>query len=292
MRHSPRHRLAVLIAGAVLLAACTTPDDSARARRIVSLSPSATEILFAIGAQDQVVAVDGLSDFPAEAKRKADNELMAINPNVHDVMRHKPDLVILTEDTGAPLGKGIAAELRGQGVEIFIEKAPANLDEVYAEIQTLGDKTGHVPEARAKIREMRQKILNIVTAIPRGTAERRYFHEIDKNFYTATSKTFVGSIYSMFNLRNIADGFDIEGKGYPKLTSAQVISENPEFIFLADTKCCGQNFKTVMARKEWGKISAVRNGRVIELDDDLASRWGPRLTDLLQVISDALEKSR
>jgi iron complex transport system substrate-binding protein len=290
--HSPWRKIVTAFSGVLLLAvSCSTPGAETPLRRIVSLSPSATEILFAIGAGDQVVAVDGLSDFPPEAKRKADDDLVAINPNIDDIMNHSPNLVILTEDVGTPEDKGISIELRKRGVEVFIEKTPSGLDEVYAEFHALGAETEHVSEARAKVREMRGRIANIVAMAPKPATERRYFHEVDTGFYTATSKTFIGSIYAIFNLRNIADGFDTEGNGYPKLTSAQIISEDPEFIFLADAKCCGQNFKTVRARKGWSKISAVRNGRVIELDDDLASRWGPRLTDLLERISTTLSQT-
>ena len=114
-----------------------------------------------------------------------------------------------------------------------------------------------------------------------------YYYELDNTYYSVTSNTFVGQIFSLFGLSNIADGVE-EGNDYPHLSAEVIVSADPDFIFLADTKCCGQTAETVAARDGWGTMKAVTSGKVIELDDDVASRWGPRVVELVQSIASAL----
>lgn len=203
---------------------------------------------------------------------------------------------IRIEDTGkmVPLRPEITTIGRGRGVDIrlndpsvsrlhaeFIRRGP------YLYVVDLGlSRNGTREEEAEKLAStMRQRIDEIVRRTTKAATIRSYYHELDNTYYSATSNTFIGSIYTMFGLRNIADKFDSEGSGYPKLSVKNVVAANPDIIFLADTNCCGQNAATVAARPGWEKISAVRNKRIVALDDDIASRWGPRLVDLVQVIS-------
>jgi len=119
-----------------------------------------------------------------------------------------------------------------------------------------------------------------------------YYYELDPTLYTVTSKTFVGSIFSMFGLTNVADAADPDGAklGYPQLSPEALVADNPDTIFLADSKCCQQSPQTVAARKGWSGITAVRTGQIFTLDDDIASRWGPRTVDLVQSVADAVVK--
>jgi iron complex transport system substrate-binding protein len=107
-----------------------------------------------------------------------------------------------------------------------------------------------------------------------------------------TSKTFVGSLFALFGLKNVADPADADGAkgGYPQLGPEALIDANPDMVFLADSKCCKQSLATVKARPGWAAVAAVRNGQVIALDDDVASRWGPRIVDLVRTIADAVNK--
>jgi iron complex transport system substrate-binding protein len=130
-----------------------------------------------------------------------------------------------------------------------------------------------------------------VSDTPRSIAPLSYYHELDTELYSATSKTFIGSVYSMFGLTNIADPADLDAGGYPKLSAEHVLKSNPDLIFLGDTKCCGQNAQTVGARPGWNTVKAVQSGNVVALDDDLASRWGPRIVDLVRAVSDAVRKA-
>ena len=270
----------LLLLLAVAAAGCgrdrSTSPEPAPARRIVSMSPTATEMLFAIGAGSQVVAVDSNSNYPKEAPR---TDLSAYQPNLEAIAGYKPDLVVYSDDPGE-----LAAGLRKLGIKSLAEPAATSLDDTYAQLDQLGRATGHVAEAGKLTATMKAEIAKIVAA---GRPERHltYYHELDKNLYTATSRTFIGQLYSLLGLENIADAADKDKSGYPQLSAEYVVKADPDLIFLADTKCCGQSARTVAARDGWDRIAAVRSGGVVELDDDVASRWGPRVVDFLKIIS-------
>src|ERR687895_1481156 len=102
------------------------------------------------------------------------------------------------------------------------------------------------------------------------------YHELTTDYYSASSRTFIGQVYRLFGLRNVADAAADANSGYPKLSAEHIIASNPDVIVLADSKCCGQSYATVAARPGWQTIKAVRNRRVVRADDDVVSRWGPR----------------
>ncbi|MBK6014993.1 ABC transporter substrate-binding protein [Streptomyces sp. MBT53] len=278
----------LLLAG--LLTGCD--DKPSEHMRIVSLSPTATEILYAVGADDDVVAVDGLSDYPPQARQKSVDKIHAINPDIGEIMRYKPSLVILADYTGSDGGKGIISELRDRKVKVYLERTPSDLTGAYTSIEKIGELTHHTTQANDIADHMRKKIGNLVRSTPSPPRDTRYYHEIDNSYYSATSHTFIGSVYAEFGIQDIADPYDVEGSGYPKLTPRQIISADPDLIFLADTRCCGQNLKTVRERSGWKAIKAVRSGKVIEIDDDVSSRWGPRLVDFVEAISKTLKKGQ
>jgi iron complex transport system substrate-binding protein len=271
----------LLLALALALAGCgqdgaTSEETKPTPQRIVSLSPTATEMLFAIGAGGQVVAVDSNSNYPKEAPR---TELSAYEPNIEAIAGYKPDLVVYSDDPGE-----LAAGLSKLGIPALQQPAATKLDDTYAQLDELGKATGHEAEAGRLVTTMRAEIEKIAGA-DRPERPLTYYHELDKNLYTATSKTFIGQLYAQLGMENIADPADKEGTGYPQLSAEYVIKADPDLIFLADTKCCGQSARTVAARDGWDQVTAVKTGGVVELDDDVASRWGPRVVDFLKVIS-------
>ena len=245
-------------------------------QRIVSMSPTATEMLFAIGAGRQVVAVDSNSNYPGEAPK---TDLSAYQPNIEAIAGYKPDLVVYSDDPGE-----LAAGLGKLAIPALQQPAAAKLDDTYAQLDQLGRATGHVAEAGKLTATMKAEIAKIASA-DRPERPLTYYHELDKNLYTATSKTFIGQLYGQLGMKNIADAADKEGGGYPQLSAEYVVKADPDLIFLADTKCCGQSASTVAARDGWDQITAVKSGGVVELDDDVASRWGPRVVDFLKVIA-------
>lgn len=250
-------------------------------QRIVSLSPSHTEMLFAIGAGEQVVAVDSLSTYPAETEAVL-TDLSAFEPNVEAISAYEPDLVVISDDSS-----GISGQLAAIGIDTWIGLAPTTLDEVYEQIAELGDRVGRAEGAEALVSDMSSSIDEIVSGAPALDEPLTYYHELDDTYFSVTSNTFIGSLYSMLGLRNIADATEGD-TDYPQLSAEFIVTQDPDLIFLADTKCCGVSADTVAARPGWEGLTAVTNGNVIEMDDDIASRWGPRVVDYLRAIADAV----
>ena len=256
------------------------PDDAPAFQRIVSISPTATEMVFAIGAGDLVVAVDQFSYYPEEAPV---TDLDGWNPNVEAIAAYDPDLVVM--QTSGDVG----ANLEALGIEVWAHDAPVVFDDVYVQIEQLGEVTGQTDEAAALVAGMQAEIAELVAAAPDASG-LSYYHELDNTLYTVTSSTFIGQVYSLFGLANVADPADADGSawGYPQLSDEYLVDADPDVIFLADTLCCGQNAETVAARPGWDQLSAVRDGLIVELNDDIVSRWGPRLVDFIAAISGVL----
>lgn len=251
----------------------------ARPTKIVSLSPTATEILFAIEAGDQVAAVDDQSNYPEDAPV---TDMTGFSPNIEAIAALGADLVVLGFDPGE-----VVAALDAVGIPAIVHPAAVDLDDAYTQIEQLGAATGHVAEAAAVVAGMRENIARIAGETDAGGAT--YYHELDPTLYSATSATFAGAIYGMLGLVNIADAApDPDGFGYPQLSPEHIVSEDPDLVFLADTKCCGQNTATVADRPGWNTMRAVQRGTIVELDDDVASRWGPRVVEFMETVAAAI----
>ncbi|SPT63654.1 ABC transporter substrate-binding protein [Actinomadura madurae] len=253
----------------------------ARPKRIVSLSPTHTETLFAIGAGPQVVAVDEYSNHPANAPK---TKLSGFKPNAEAIIAYKPDLVVLSDDLN-----GVVKALEKVKVPVLLEPAATKLDDAYDEIIDLGQATGHTAEAKKVTDDMRASIQRTVAASSKAKG-LTYYHELDQQLHSVTSQTFVGQVYGLFGLQNIADKAGKASGGYPQLSREYLLKQDPDLIFLADTKCCGQNAAALAKRPGWSDLEAVKGEGVVELDDDIASRWGPRLPEFVKAIGDAAQK--
>jgi iron complex transport system substrate-binding protein len=258
-------------------AASTTTTASASPERIVSLSSTGTEMLFAIGAGKQVIAVDDQSNYPATAPK---TELSGFKPNVEAIATYKPDLVVITDSA-----EEIKAGLEAIGAAVFVQPAAKTLQDANDQLRDLGNVTGHATEADAVAKKMQADLTELKASLPTGAKGLTYYHELDNTYFSATSKTFIGSVYSLLGLKNIADEADKQGTGYPQLSAEYVLQSDPDLVFLADTKCCQQSAATVGQRPGWANMKAVKNGGVVELDDDIASRWGPRIVEYVRVVA-------
>lgn len=252
----------------------------AEPQAIISLSATATEMLFAIGAGDQVEAVDDTSNFPSEAPT---TELSAYEPNVEAIAAYDPDLVVISDDID-----DLVASLDTLEIPVLHEPAATDLGDTYDQIEDLGLATGHPDEARELVIEITLEIEEMVAEAPVYVEAPTYYHELDPTYFTATSETFIGELYGLLGLENIADPADKGGSGYPQLSAEYIIDADPDLIFLADAKCCDQNAETVGDRPGWQRLTAVQEEHVVELDDDVASRWGPRIVEFLRVVAEAL----
>lgn len=254
----------------------------ARPKRIVSIDPTATEMLFAMGAGSQVVAVDSLSNYPAEAPK---TDLSAFKPNAEAVVGYTPDLVIMAHDSN-----GAVAALEKLDVPVLLLPAAKDLADSYAQETTLGTVTGHPDAATTLVSTTKKRIAAAVASVQKPTTPLKIYHEIDQNYYSATSDTFLGGIYTLFGLKNIADGAKnaASSGGYPQLSAEYVVTSAPDLIVLADSQCCGQSPQSVSQRPAFAAVPAVKNHRVIAIDDNIASRWGPRTADFAEAVAKAL----
>jgi iron complex transport system substrate-binding protein len=255
----------------------------AQPQAIVSMSATATEMLFAIGAGDQVIAVDSTSDYPADVPT---TDLSAFEPNIEAIAGYEPDLVVASDDIN-----DLVAGLDTLGIPVLLEPAAAGIDDTYTQIEQLGAATGHVGEAAELVGQMKSDIDDILADLPEVDEPLTYYHELDDTLFSVTSGTFIGQLYGLAGLQNIADqaegGVDAL---YPQLSAEFIVSEDPDMIFLADAECCGVNADTLAARPGWADLAALRNGGVVELDEDIASRWGPRIVDFLRTISESINQ--
>ena len=249
---------------------------AAKPVRIVSLSPTATEDLFAIGAGKQVIAVDDQSNYPARAPV---TKLSGYTPNAEAIAAYKPDLVVASLDSN-----GLLKALAKLGIPALLEPPAANLAAAYGQIQDLGKATGHTAGAAATVKALKRRIAAIAAAAPKSS-KLSFYEELSPDYYSATSSTFGGQVLELLGLRNIADAAAKSGSGYPKLSGEYIVSANPDLIVLADTKCCGQTAAKVESRPGWSTIAAVKNGGIVPVSDDVASRWGPRIVDFMQAVA-------
>ncbi len=261
----------------------TEPDGSSvtiahQPRHIVSLSPTATEMLFAVGAGPQVIAVDDQSNYPVNAPK---TKLSGFTPNLEAIAAYTPDLVVASDDVS-----GLVHGMQALNIPILIEPAAKTVDDSYLQINQLGIATGHSAEADSLVSKMRSQIKAFVALVAHPQSRQlKVYHELDNTYYSATSATFIGQVYRLLGVTNIADGAAGGAPDYPQLSAEYIVSSNPDLIVLADTKCCNQSLSTVAARPGWSVISAVKSGQVVGVDDDVASRWGPRLIDFLQAVA-------
>jgi iron complex transport system substrate-binding protein len=238
-------------------------------------------MLYAIGAGEQVLAVEDFSNYPPEAAAKMQG-LSGYEPNVEAIVGLEPDLIV-TDGTNPDF----LAQLDSLEIAHWEGPAAVSFDDVYAEIEQLGVVTGHEPEAAELVDNMRNEVEAVKAGLPVMEAPLTYYHELDDTFYSVTSDTFIGAVYGEIGLVNIADAVG-DGNPYPQLSAEFIIAQNPDLIFLACTIYCGETAATVAARPGWDSLDAVRTGSVIEMNDDVASRWGPRIVEYLRTAGEAV----
>lgn len=254
-----------------------------RPEAIISLSAVATEMLFEIGAGQQVVAVDDQSNYPPEAPM---TDLSGFTPNLEAILSFEPDLVIVTFDPG-----DLVAGLEAAGVPVVLFGAAVTIDDVYRQIEALGTATGNLEAAEDVNESIRSELDELVVESASLGEDVTYYHEIDDTYYTVTSSTFFGEIYGLFGMINIADPADEDGSafGYPQLSAEFIVSQDPDILFLADT-LYGVSADSVAQRPGWDAMTAVQNGNIVELDSNVASRWGPRIVEFAESIATALRE--
>jgi iron complex transport system substrate-binding protein len=256
--------------------------DIEPAEKIISLSPTATETIFALGAEGRLLAVDDQSNFP-EGALSLQAGLSGFEPNIESIAALQPDVVL--HDGTVP---GFADQLESLGIRSWVGAAATTFDDIDQQILELGALTDTGPAAQALVLQIDASIQQIVDSTTLPAEPLTYFHELDNTLFTARSDTFIGQVYGLFGMRNIADRAE-DASDYPQLSAEFVISSDPDLIFLADADY-GESPETVAARPGWADLQAVRNGTVIPVSADITSRWGPRVVDFVQLVADSIAK--
>jgi iron complex transport system substrate-binding protein len=251
------------------------------AERVVSMTDAATEDLFAVGAGRQVVAADSYSTYPKDAPT---TKLSAFDPSAEAIATYRPDLVVISDNV-----HNIGSQLAALHIPVLLLPAPANLNGAYAQMQELGAVTGHQAQAGRLVAHLKQRVATIVKSVKRTNPPLTVYHELDQTYYSASSRTFVGQIYSLLGLRNIADKAP-KASAYPQLSSEYILAADPDVIVLADTVCCGQSVNTIDKRPGWNQLTAVKDHDVLAVNDTIASEWGPRIVDFLAEVAREVRK--
>lgn len=249
----------------------------ARPERIVSLSATATEMLFAVGAGEQVVAVDSFSNYPPEVPT---TDLSGFQPNIEAIAGYEPDLVLISYDPG-----GLVDGLKALGADVIVYSAAATLDDAYDQMEAVGAATGHSDEAEDVTADIERKIDEIVSSLDLPSEPLTYFLELDPNYYSVTSDTFIGQVFALAGLESMADAAG-GTSSYPQLSEEYILDQNPDFIILTD--CCDGSLEVVAARPGWRELDAVQGERVLVFSADVTSRWGPRVVEMLETVSEAV----
>jgi iron complex transport system substrate-binding protein len=251
------------------------------AERVVSLTDASTEDLFAVEAGKQVVAVDQYSTYP---KGVPTTKLSAFDPNVEAIATYRPDLVVTSQNV-----HHIGSQLAALHIPMLYLPPPTNLSGAYTQMQQLGAVTGHQARAAKLVSSLKHRVASIVASVKRVKPPITVYHELDQTYYSAGSRTFVGQIYKLLGLKNIADKAP-KASAYPQLSGEYIVAADPDLIVLADTVCCGQSINTVKRRPGWKQITAVKDGDVLAANDTVASEWGPRIVDFLAEVATDVRK--
>jgi iron complex transport system substrate-binding protein len=248
------------------------------------MSPTATEMLYAIGAGSQVKAVDSYSDYPKNAPH---TKLNAEDPNVEAIVAYKPDLVVVAGDT-----TGLTAQLAKFGIPVLSDPAATDTEPGVPAVRRA--RRGHGPPGpgAAEVTKIKGQIKQIVANAPKHTKPITYYFELEQTYYSETSSTFIGQVLGLLGMKSIADAAKgaASSGGYPQLSAEFIIKANPDYIFLADTICCGQNAQEGGQATRLGRVvrRQGRPGRRPERRHRLAV--GPRIVDLLRTVAEAVKR--
>jgi iron complex transport system substrate-binding protein len=248
--------------------------------RIVSLAPGITETVFALGAGARLIATDTFSDYPEAATRTPKVDYS--RPSAEQVVALRPDLVLMSARQ-----RDVVERFRDLQLPVVFLGDAATLDEVFDHMTLIGAALGEDDAARGLIASLRGRVEAVraqAASTTAGGAGPRVFYELTPALHTASPQSFVGSMFSLLRARNIAPG----PTPYPQLTAEHVIAADPEVIVLAYVGAAKADPRSVGARPGWSAVSAVRTGRVVVIDPDVANRAGPRVVDALEVLARAL----
>lgn len=254
----------------------------APAKKIVSLAASNTEILYAIGAGDQVVARDEFSDYPAEVLDQPSIGGSFGGYNNEAIVNLQPDLVLAAE-INTP--EQVQA-LESLGLTVFSLKNPSDLEEMYRNLLLVAAMTGHEAETAQLVDRLKARVARVEEKLQGVTERPLIFYELDATDpsapYTAGAGTFIDTLINLAGGQNL--GASLEGQ-YAQISLEELLVQDPDVILLGDAVWGGVTAESVASRTGWEKLRAVQDEQVHPFDDNLVSRPGPRLVDGLEAMA-------
>lgn len=253
--------------------------------RIVSLSPASTEILFAVGAQDQIAARTDLCNYPPEAKNIAsvggfDGKLFSLE----SIIAFKPDFVYLT----AVMHSHLIEPLKAYGIPIYVSDVQS-VDDILKEIQDIAEITGHKEQGQICVENIKNEFAQAEKITENLNLDKKpsvYWEIWNSPYMSVGNRSFLNEIIQIAGLSNI---FENLSQPYPSVSEESIIAKNPDIIvFPSDAMISAKDIKN---RRSWKNIEAVKNNRIYSLDGDLMSRSGPRIGKAALALAELAQKS-
>lgn len=249
--------------------------------RIISLIPSNTEILFGLGLNDKIVGVNDYDDYPPEVADK--EKVGSMEFNIEQIIALQPDIVFAHESGIASLG-GAKDQLEAAGVKVFVVTNARDFNETYTTIEQLGRATGKLPEAEKIIANMKAKVEEIEAKLQNVQPKKVFVETSDEpEIYTPGKDTFMQEMLEMIHAENIAADTD----GWFKIDAEQIITKNPDVIVVT-YNYVPDILTKIPQRAGFDTITAVKNKAIVQVDENMTSRQGPRLADGLEELAKAI----
>lgn len=264
----------------------TVVDDAQRTveirevpERIISLAPSNTEILFALGLGDKVVGVSDFCDYPEEAQKI--EKVGFVEPNMEKIVDLEPDLILYIGGA-TQLEKVQTMEHLGLTVLVL---APSDIEAILADFELVGRATGSEDEAALLVRELRARMDDVLSRVAQAERKPLVFYELDATDaagpWTAGPGSFIDTLITMAGGVNLGASAEME---WAQFSTEEIIAQDPEIIILGDANY-GVTVESVKERPGWGVITAVKEGAIYPIDDNLVSRPGPRIVNGLEELA-------
>jgi len=255
------------------------------AQRVISLAPSNAEILYAIGAGKQVIAREDFTNYPEEVKSLPSVGGSTGKYSLEEVARLQPDLILASPLTAPDAVKSLSDITPN----VFVVPNPKDMEGLYANLATVGTLTGHKAEAEKLTGDLRTRVKAVEAKVSGVTEKPTVFYELDATDpakpWTAGPGTFIDLLIRMAGGQNV--GSSLKGD-WVQISQEELIVQNPDIILLGDSLYGGIKPEQVAARPGWDGITAVKNARVLEFNDDLVSRPGPRMVQGLEELAKIL----
>ena len=247
-------------------------------KRIVSLIPSNTEILFGLGLNDQIIGVNDNDNYPPEATEK--EKVGGIEFNLEQIIALQPDLVLAHESSLYGFGEEAIAQLEAVGITVFVVKDAKTFEETYTTIEQIGQLTGKTAEAKDMIASIQQGITDIEAKVT-DLEEKSVFVVVgtEPDLYVAGQETYIDEMLDVLNVENV-----VPELGWPQYSAEQFVKSNADVILVT----YDNDLEAISNNATYAEMDAVKSGNVKLIDGDTTSRQGPRIVEGIESIAEAI----